>query len=143
MIQYVDGFLFNDKCDWVILLLKARPTWQVGLLNGVGGKVEGNEYHRHAMERESIEEIGVTPGWQYFLSLETSTRAVHFYCAKDQQAFDKAKAQTDEPVVRTLVQNIATAKTVPILNFLVPMAQYKLTTTFVDPERLYIGAFDA
>jgi len=143
MIHYVNGFLFDEKCAWVVLLKKNRPDWQAGFLNGVGGKAEESEYFIDAMARESFEEIGVVPEWQYFISMKTTTWAVHFFAAKDQQRFDLAEQRTDEEVVRSLVQNIQTTNTLPCLRFLVPMAAYILTMKFSDPEKLCIGMHDA
>lgn len=40
MKRYVVGFLFNPEGDEVVLVLKTKPDWQRGRLNGVGGKVE-------------------------------------------------------------------------------------------------------
>lgn len=56
---YVVGFWFNNARDRVALIRKIKPEWQKGLLNGVGGKVEGNESFRQAMVREFQEETGV------------------------------------------------------------------------------------
>lgn len=59
MKQYVLGFIFNHLLDHVVLIEKARPKWQAGLLGGIGGKIEGNEMPIEAMQRESGEETGL------------------------------------------------------------------------------------
>ena len=53
MKEYVVGFMFSEE------ILKNKPDWQAGRLNGVGGKVEPNEYPDQAMVREFEEETGV------------------------------------------------------------------------------------
>lgn len=54
MRKYVVGFLFWK--DWVLLLIKNKPDWQAGKLNGIGGKVEPGENFLAAMVREWNEE---------------------------------------------------------------------------------------
>ena len=41
-IKYVTGFLFSPDKKSVVLINKNRPAFQVGKLNGVGGKIEEN-----------------------------------------------------------------------------------------------------
>lgn len=65
--RYVLGFAFTPA-DQVALIQKAKPEWQKGLLNGIGGKVEDDETNIQAMVREFKEETGVEIGpvlWQY------------------------------------------------------------------------------
>jgi 8-oxo-dGTP pyrophosphatase MutT (NUDIX family) len=45
--------------DEIVLLKKARPEWQRGLLNLPGGKIEEGEHPRQCMAREWQEETGV------------------------------------------------------------------------------------
>lgn len=54
--RYVVGFLFSEDESRVLLVLKNRPAWQEGKLNGVGGKIEAGETPLQAMEREFKEE---------------------------------------------------------------------------------------
>ena len=56
--QYVVGFMFNQAKTQVALIRKARPAWQAGLLNGIGGHIEPGETPRQAMVREFREETG-------------------------------------------------------------------------------------
>ena len=44
----------------VLLLRKAKPKWQEGFLNGVGGKIEVGETIAGAMAREFREETGIS-----------------------------------------------------------------------------------
>lgn len=55
--QYVVGLAVNQ--GWVALIRKAKPAWQAGRLNGIGGKVEPGEDPQLAMAREFEEEAGV------------------------------------------------------------------------------------
>lgn len=66
--RYVCGFAMDP--DNVLLLTKAKPDWQAGKLNGIGGKVEPTDTGlRYAMEREFLEETHVhirTYNWTLF-----------------------------------------------------------------------------
>lgn len=55
MKNYVLGFAF-DKRGAVALICKARPDWQEGKWNGIGGHVEKGEIPSAAMAREFMEE---------------------------------------------------------------------------------------
>lgn len=59
MQQYVLGFAFNKTGSRVTMIIKNRPVWQAGKLNGVGGKVEPGETYVQAMSREFREEASV------------------------------------------------------------------------------------
>ncbi len=86
--DYACGFLF-----WrgdVLLVRKNRPPWQAGLLNGVGGHVEGGEALVDAVVREFREETGLethtsagvgSPCWRDFARESAPTYRVHFYRA--------------------------------------------------------------
>ena len=43
MKKYVAGFMFSSDKSEVLLVEKMSPEWQRGLLNGIGGKIEGGE----------------------------------------------------------------------------------------------------
>lgn len=67
--RYIVGFLFRDERE-VLLIEKARPAWQVGRLNGVGGHVEPDEVAYDAMVREFEEETGwAVSTWEHFATL--------------------------------------------------------------------------
>ncbi len=57
--QYTLGFIFNEALDHVVLMHKAKPEWQAGKLNGIGGKVEEGEDHLSCMVREAKEETNL------------------------------------------------------------------------------------
>lgn len=89
MKEYVLGFAFEPS-DWrqdaVLLLEKRRPTWMVGMLNGVGGQIEPGESPAEAMVREFDEEIlredASPPPWQPVCSFGEGQRwRVHVFRA--------------------------------------------------------------
>ncbi len=58
--DYVLGFIFDETRKLVLMIKKNDRTWQSGLLNGVGGKVEPSDPTLfHAMSREASEESGL------------------------------------------------------------------------------------
>lgn len=60
MQRYVLGFAFSQGGTIVTLIKKKRgPVDLIGLWNGLGGKIEGAETPREAMQREFFEECGV------------------------------------------------------------------------------------
>jgi 8-oxo-dGTP pyrophosphatase MutT (NUDIX family) len=63
--RYVAGFLFRE--DEVLLVCKTHPKWQAGLLNAIGGEIEGFESAMEAMVREFTEEVHYqTNAWEMF-----------------------------------------------------------------------------
>ena len=69
MTSYVVGFAFTPTEDAVALILKNRPEWQRGLLNGIGGHIEDGESAPNAMSREFEEESGGNAEWELFAKL--------------------------------------------------------------------------
>lgn len=61
--DYVLGFAFTNTSDpassFVLVRLKARPEWQKGWFNGIGGRIEEDERPVQAMVREFREETGI------------------------------------------------------------------------------------
>ena len=80
MRGYVCGFFFSPDRGRVLLIRKRRPAWQVGRLNGVGGKIEPGESPAQAMCREFREEAGLDVGdWQPGVELTGPDWRGHFF----------------------------------------------------------------
>lgn len=80
-MNYVVGFVTDDDHRAVLLVRKARPEWQAGLLNGIGGKVQHLpvrpqdtelrwESPLEAMRREFSEETGLSIDLDWTLRFE-------------------------------------------------------------------------
>lgn len=128
MIKYVVGLLFNHRRDALVLIEKNRPDWQAGKLNGVGGKVEGDETPALAMSREFFEEAGIALfDWVPLVRLyRPNGFEVYFFSLESERARDVI-TKTDEKVVTVGIENhrIVPAwigQCVPNLGWLVPMA---------------------
>ena len=110
MKKYVVGFMFDDQIQNVCLIKKNRPEWQLGKLNGVGGKVDARETPLEAMVREFREETGVATlakTWAHVCTLRFPYAEVDFYAAKNTGFYTAAQTMTDEAVVHAqLVQEI-------------------------------------
>lgn len=70
-LDYVVGFAFSQPLGYVAMIKKNRPDWQVGLLNGIGGKIEFGESPLAAQIREFHQEcsLGVDDNWRQFATL--------------------------------------------------------------------------
>jgi 8-oxo-dGTP diphosphatase len=68
--KYVLGFAFSSTMRSIVLIEKKKPLWQVGLLNGIGGKIEEGETPLDAMIREFAEETGWAVLWEDWLLVE-------------------------------------------------------------------------
>lgn len=130
--RYCVGFLFDR--NEVLLLWKAKPDWQRGKLNGVGGHIE-HETPLMAMVREFQEEtqVATTPDqWEHFATVTGIHKGADFelWCFRMQvQGADalsrgvRPVGTTAEPVQWVYVNHLP-AETLPNLRWLVPMAYY-------------------
>ena len=103
---YVCGFAFTHD-QRVVLIRKARPEWQRGLLNGVGGRIEEarGEVSTDAMVREFFEETGVAvyhDDWvKFHVERWPNGNSVHFFTCQlrpDQHP----RTMTDESIETVL-----------------------------------------
>lgn len=119
--RYVCGFFF-DAANHVLLIRKARPAWQAGKLNGVGGKIEAGETPAEAMVREFHEECGLVTAesdWRHYATLDGGFGEVLFFSGRGDAS--GAQSMTDEQVV--LIDAMALPENV-VWNarWLIPMA---------------------
>lgn len=142
MKRYVVGFMLNADRTRVVLIVKNRPTWQAGRLNGVGGKIEPSDASdAHAMAREFAEETGVathpadwTPMcrivWANDDRVDAEPSDVTFYRSIWPAELDVAgglphlRSLTDEQVVVRPVANVPVLPVIGNLRWLVPLAGY-------------------
>lgn len=98
-LNYCLGFVVDPTGERVLLMEKRRPSWQAGRLNGIGGKVEGEETGVEAMVRECQEETGLdlsADAWTSLGAIAFEGGQVHVYVATGN--VDDAQALTDEPM---------------------------------------------
>lgn len=78
--RLVVGFLFDTQRKHVVLIRKAKPKWQKGKLNGIGGKVKRGEQFFQAMEREFWEETAILfKKWELYGIISNSAVEVRVY----------------------------------------------------------------
>lgn len=121
MIEYVAGFMFD--ADKVALVLKNRPTWQAGKMNGIGGHIEPGEAPEEAMKREFREETGYKEKvyWHKFAELSGDDWKVYFFWSLGDHSV--LKTTTDEKIVSIPCDTINHMNCIPNLQWLVPMAK--------------------
>lgn len=124
MVEYVVGFAFTADKQHVALIQKARPTWQRGKLNGIGGHVEDGESWAQAQAREFAEETGVDihpSKWVAFATLNGAGYLVRCFYAFD-DAVRNILSITDEPVSLYRVADLPNLPAIPNLQYLIPLA---------------------
>jgi 8-oxo-dGTP diphosphatase len=130
--QYVVGFLFCERPRNLIevcLIEKQKPQWQQGFYNGVGGKIEHEDFNAHdAMAREFREETGVhipISQWRHFCNTRGFDWMVYFFTAwvqePEQYLIKQIEAEKPEwfPIVQIQQHNL---KVIPNLHWLIPLA---------------------
>ncbi len=131
-MKYVVGFLF-DNDHRVLLIKKKRPAWQIGKLNGVGGKIEEGETPSDAIRREFLEETGSDIYvWRYFCRIRFPGGAVFFF-RSNQVPSVKPMSKTDEKLRWVKIARIKNYDIIPNVAWLIPMAM-----SFVRGERCCI-----
>ena len=121
MKHYVLGFAFDLALDQLVLIEKARPDWQRGRFNGVGGAIEAEEDPIDAMVREFREETGI----EIYSWMLLGTLTGHLWDCRTYVAFDDrmkhCRTTTDERIEFFHPQDLP-ANVIPNLRWLVPAA---------------------
>ena len=122
-MQYVAGLMFSEDRTKVAMVLKAKPAWQCGLFNAIGGKIEEGEDPATAMAREFLEETGVITlpsEWEYLTLMDGSWGQVYFYRMFDDRVLN---VQTMEEEVIQLVDTLELPKNIiGNIRWMVPLA---------------------
>jgi 8-oxo-dGTP diphosphatase len=119
---YVLGFLFHPDRRTVALIEKAKPAWQAGKLNGIGGKVEYAELPDAAMQREFEEETGVPViNWHRYCFMSGKRWMVHVYRAFDIRILE-VETRTSEKVVVISPTRLWLCPHMTNLDWLIPLA---------------------
>lgn len=144
MTDYVVGLIFDEEEENILLLRKIKPHWQEGYLNGIGGKIEGDELPIDAMQREYEEEIVNPTGinleikaedWKELCLWNYGQGYVWFYYSyADNQKMIQLEAEANDvgerfynwPLDDLLsLHNIYNVKIINNLRYLIPMALFK------------------
>lgn len=128
MKRYVVGFVFTADYEQVLLMTKNRPDWQIGRMNGIGGKIEADEPDVSAIVRESKEESDLDISEQEWVLCCTSTAPdweVLFFGAVLPGRLADAKSVTDEPVAWYSTETLP-ANVIDNLRWLIPLSINRL-----------------
>lgn len=122
------GFIFSPSFDRVLLMHKNRPDWQAGKVNGIGGKVEGDESLVACMVRETFEETGLNipdEKWSQVGQFGADTWTVFVYCSVFTGDQASIESKTDERVEWFRVDQIP-ENAIENLNWMIPICVDKL-----------------
>lgn len=129
MKSYVLGFVFSRNHDKVVLIEKARPEWQAGRLNGVGGHIETDESPEQAMAREFREETLCedTLDWEPFGRLRGDGWTVwlfhaHYQTVPIYNEHEEGKVSVHHLSIVLGRETSKGCRPLPNLRYLIPMA---------------------
>ena len=121
--HYVAGFLIDSVARRVAVVRKAKPEWQSGMLNGIGGKVEPGETPSVAMRREFREETGLdVDDWDHFATVNGSWGSVTFFRAEGHP--EETRTMEAEPIELHRLDDFPYDEALPNLSWLLPLATY-------------------
>lgn len=144
-VEYVCAFAFDEERKNVALVRKARPDWQRGRWNGIGGKVEPHETAGLAVRREFREETGLDiSGWRHFATLTATPtgQVIHFFEVTT-PALHMVRTATDEKIKVHEVARLRFEKCVTSVAWLIPLAcdtnkSLTFTWTTRDPRSAHL-----
>jgi len=118
---FVLALLYSADLRQVVLMHRARPAWQAGRVNALGGKLLPGESAEAAARREVREECGVDVGqWREVLVWDDAEYVMHVMRGASEQARE-ARTLEDQEVfladVNALPDNV-----IDNLRWLVPLA---------------------
>jgi len=127
MKKYVVGFLVNRASESVVLIVKNKPVWQKGKMNGVGGKIEEGETPHAAMSREFEEEAGMKipeAYWTLTVVLTGADFQLNVFIAEDFEAGD-ARQMTDEQITTWPYRYLPELSVITNLHWLIRLSMAK------------------
>lgn len=128
MKKYTVAFIFNPTLEKILLIHKLRPDWQVGKLNGIGGKFKKGEHSLACVIREVKEEASLSTKkekWVHLGNIGSDMWKVDFFTYIYEGDLSDAKSGRDEQVEWFDVKNLP-PYVVPNLRWLIPLALDKL-----------------
>lgn len=131
--RMVVGFVFDEGFNNVLLIQKQKPDWQRGYFNGIGGKCKQDEPPRLAIARETYEEttMDIEPAsWTHFVTLRTGSKpepspdveVCFFFTVVERCVLTSAHSETKEQLLIILRSNLQHYKTLPNLQWMIPLA---------------------
>lgn len=137
MTKYSCGFAFEG--NKVALIVKNRPAFMVGKMNGIGGHVEEDESFLDCMVREFREEAGHHTDknqWIPFAHLTGGRSEIVFFRTYLSEMDDLLETRTDEPVVIVPVNTVNEFNAMYNVPWLLRMAQSHAVSNAVEIYRV-------
>jgi 8-oxo-dGTP diphosphatase len=133
MTNFVVGFAFSPNKEKVALIIKNRPSWQLGYLNGIGGKIEKGECPINGMVREFEEEACIKTNaldWTYFAYESGPYFKIYYYYTvfDDIEEFNAITCNTDEEILLVNTNELQCRKIVRGIDYYLPIALYGRNT---------------
>lgn len=128
MKRYTLAFIFNTTLDRVLLVHKLAPDWQVGKLNGVGGKIEEKEDELACIMREVKEETGLIikeNQWIYLGDMGSPSWHSHVYTAIYTGKLSDAR-KMDKEEIEWFDADALPENTICNLPWLIPLAKDRI-----------------
>ena len=138
MVKATLGFIFTPDFSQVLLITKNRPDWQVGKINGLGGKCEEGETFKACISREVQEEanILISPRkWKEVASLNWQKWQVKVFTTVWPNSLDQISTTTDEKVEWFEVERLPT-NVMSNLRWLIPLSVDSLTNLNLEVVRI-------
>jgi 8-oxo-dGTP pyrophosphatase MutT (NUDIX family) len=105
-MKYVLNVVFSKDRNYVLMILKNRPSFLANLYNVVGGKIENNrERILDAAARETLEESNVNTNPSYFGSVFGYGYSIEL-CRSFTDDIFNAKTMEDEPIEVLHIDNV-------------------------------------
>lgn len=130
--HYSLAFIFNKDHSKVLLMMKNRPEWQKGRVNGIGGKFEEGETGLQCVAREIEEETALViphKEWIYIGKMKFSYGLAEVFTTTYESPESDARQTTDEAIgwfpVDALPNNC-----IENLLVLIPFAKLKAEGTY-------------
>jgi 8-oxo-dGTP diphosphatase len=138
--RYTVNYLFDDYGSNVALIQKARPSWQAGKWNGIGGKVNEGETPFEATVREFKEETGVEEFfWKHYATVKGKEPdregefTVYYYKAFNTRSLSNVRWITDEVVALHHVNSLP-KDLVQHVKWMIPLALYSTGVYTIEEQ---------
>lgn len=132
MKEMVLAFIFSPEMTHVLLIRKKKPSWQRGMLNGLGGKIEPGERPLAAIVREVREESGIEIHGGDFIAFGSMVARddawrVHLFAAVSEKIRKLEAIEHEEGWLTLQHVSMLPANIIRNLAWLIPKAKAVLT----------------
>lgn len=139
MEKFTLGFVFNADLAKVLLVHKQRPDWQSGRINGIGGKIVGDESALNCIVREWKEEsaLAIQPeNWIRYALIKQLEGNVVVFASKFTGDMSEATQNDYEMIEWFDITNLP-QNSLSNLIWLVPMAKQIIEGKKFDVKIVY------